>query len=71
MKTISEALEAQAIKAAYPLGGHALGFQRPVIDALVERGMVEIANVDEDGGVGYNLTHAGKALYHKLEGEEV
>jgi len=63
--TISEALEAQAIKAAYPLGGHALAFQRPVIDALVARGLVEVNCEDADGAMGYSLTPAGKV--YRLE----
>lgn len=53
-------LEKQALRAAYPFGGHALASQRPVLGSLEAKGMVEVTCTDMDGA-GYVLTPTGKA----------
>lgn len=62
MDTLTDAqardLRHQALMAAYPLGGHALAFQRPVIEALEAEGLVDITCTDMHG-IRYVLTRAG------------
>lgn len=70
MDTLTDAqardLRRQALIAAYPFGGHALAFQRPVIEALEAERLVKITCTDMHG-IGYVLTQAGKTEVSTLD----
>ena len=64
---IDQSLKSQALKAAFPFGGFALEFQKPILDELAGEGLVEITCYDTvECGYGYVLTSKGKTARNEL-----